>query len=210
MPDEGPAPVSLYAAMRRTPAVRAYTAETVGLDTIHRVLDNARFAASGGNRQPWRVVCVFDEELRRRVGEQHLLAYRETEVYATKGLDWLAEHLAEVPLLLVVCVELSALSITDRQLPRQSIVGGASIYPFVQNLLLALRHEGCGSVLTTLLCSREAELREILAIPDGFAIACVLPVGRPLEAIPRPVRRPVGEFAWLDRFGGTPVSEAGG
>jgi nitroreductase len=65
-------------------------------------------------------------------------------------------------------------------------------------------------VLTTLLCSREAELREILGIPEGFAVACVLPVGRPREAIPKPVRRPVGEFAWLDRFGGRPVAETGG
>ena len=91
---------------------------------------------------------------------------------------------------------------TDAQLPRQSIVGGASVYPFVQNLLLALRAEGLGAAMTTLLVPAEAEVRRLLGIPDGIALAAHVGVGRRADPWPaRLSRRPVQEFAFAERYG---------
>jgi nitroreductase len=197
--------VKLFEAMRTTAATRSYSTDPVDDDTLHRVLEHARFAPSGGNRQPWRVVVVRDPEQKRRLREQYVEAYRHSPQYGTSGLDRFADHLDELPVLLVVCVELAALTITDAGLDRQSIVGGASIFPFVQNILLGLRNEGLAGLLTTVALPRERELREIFSIPDGFAIACVIPVGRPEAPSSRLSRRPVETFAWLDRFGGEPL-----
>jgi nitroreductase len=201
--------VRLYEAMRTTVATRSYVSDPVDDDVLNRVLDHARYAPSGGNRQPWRVVVVRDPDQKRRLREQYVESYRETPMYGTSGLDRFADHLDEVPVLLVVCVELAALTITDAGLGRQSIVGGASIYPFVQNILLGLRNEGLAGLLTTVALPRERELREIFSIPEGFAVACVIPVGRPHAPGSSLSRRPVETFAWLDRFGGEPLGPAG-
>jgi nitroreductase len=197
----------LAEAMCTMPATRSYTDEPVGDDVLYRVLDNARFAPSGGNRQPWRVIVVRDPAQKWRLREQYVLGYQQMPVYAERGPDPFAEHLEDVPVLLVVCVEVEALSITDTGLGRPSIVGGASIYPFVQNLLLALRNEGLGCLISTLVCPREPELKRILDIPDGIAVACVVAAGRPQRALRKPSRRPVETFASFDRFGGPPLAE---
>src|SRR5205823_14849028 len=110
--------------------------------------------------------------------------------------DEYAQRLHEVPVHLVVGVRLSDLAVTDAGLPRQSIVGGASVYPFVQNLLLALRGEGLGAAMTTLLVPAEEEVRRLLAIPEEIALAAHIGVGYRAEEWPRRLaRNPVGEFA---------------
>jgi nitroreductase len=113
-----------------------------------------------------------------------------------------AERLEQVPLHLVVGVRLEDLAVTDAGLPRQSIVGGASVYPFVQNLLLAARAEGLGAALTTLLVPAEAEVKQLLGIPDGVALAAHIGLGYRVEAWPRKLaRKPVSEFAFGERWG---------
>jgi nitroreductase len=113
-----------------------------------------------------------------------------------------ARTLDQVPVHLVVGVRLDDLAVTDADLPRQSIVGGASIYPFVQNLLLALRGEGLGAALTTLLVPAEADVKRLLAIPDDVALAAHIGVGLRDEPWPRALaRRPVEEFAFSERYG---------
>ena len=110
--------------------------------------------------------------------------------------------LHEVPVHLVVGVRLDDLAVTDAELPRQSIVGGASVYPFVQNLLLGLRAEGLGAAMTTLLVPAEAEVKRLLGIPDEIALAAHIGVGYRAEPWPkRLARRPVEEFAFAERFG---------
>ena len=107
-----------------------------------------------------------------------------------------------MPLHLVVGVRLDDLAVTDAELPRQSIVGGASIYPFVQNLLLALRAEGLGAAMTTLLVPAEEAVRELLGIPDEVALAAHVGVGHRTDPWPRRLaRRPVQDFAFADRWG---------
>ncbi|MGV0740508.1 nitroreductase family protein [Mycobacterium syngnathidarum] len=117
--------------------------------------------------------------------------------------NYMAEHLDEVPVHIVVCAELASLAITDAGTGRQSVVGGASIYPSVQNFLLGCRNQGLGAALTTYLCGREAEVKELLNIPDGFAVAALIPVGWPVKPLPsKPLnRRPLAETVFAERFG---------
>jgi nitroreductase len=119
-----------------------------------------------------------------------------------RGADEYARTFDQVPVHLVICAGLEALAITDAELPRPSIVGGASIYPFVHNVLLGLRHEGLGASFTTLLVPAEAAVKDLLGIPDGFAIAGHIAVGHRAEPWPKQLnRRPVSEFAFGERFG---------
>jgi nitroreductase len=125
--------------------------------------------------------------------------------------DHFAAHLAEIPVHLLVCVDLGALQLTDRDLDRPSIAGGASVYPFVHNLLLAAKAEGLGAAITTLLCAREPQVRAMFKIPDGQALAALVTLGHPLrERIPKSLRRrSVEEFAFVNDFGGDPLTSSG-
>jgi len=216
-------PDELYEIMRCAPSTRTYTDEPVPRELLERVLENARFAPSGGNRQGWRVIIVTDAAIRRRLRE----LYQEPwEAYMVKtggraaldagedsglpagrlrmlrGADDYAHTFDQVPVHLVVCVELEALAITDAELDRPSIVGGASVYPFVQNVLLGLRREGLGASFTTLLVPAEPALRQLLAIPDGVAVAGHISLGHRADPWPKELtRKPVQEFAFGDRYG---------
>jgi nitroreductase len=114
----------------------------------------------------------------------------------------MARHLHHVPVLLVVCAQLGDLMATDRHLDRLTIVGGASVYPSVQNLLLAARAEGLGTALTTLLCAVEPQVKALLAIPDGVATAALVPMGYPAKGFPRKLaRRPLEETVFGETYG---------
>ncbi len=213
----------LYDLMRCAPSTRRFTGEPVDRAALQRVLDNARFAPSGGNRQGWRVIVVTDAGTRRRLRELYeqpwdaymiktggraLLDAGEAggapagRLRMLRGADEFAHTFDQVPVHLVVCVEITALVITDEALDRPSIVGGASIYPFVQNVLLGLRREGLGAAFTTLLVPAEEQVRELLAIPDGVAIAGHISVGHRAEPWPAKLsRRSVSEFAYGERYG---------
>jgi nitroreductase len=213
--------MELSEAMRCAPTSRLFTDEPVELESLRRVLDNARFAPSGGNRQGWRVIVVRERERRRAIRDLYLTswnAYFErtggaqvlrdpdsfdaSRVRMAQRADHYAQHLDEVPVHLLVCVALADVLATDAQLPRQSIVGGASIYPFVQNVLLGLRAEGLGAALTTLLVPAEAEVKKLLEIPEDVALAAHIGVGRRADPWPRSLsRRAVEEFAFAERFG---------
>ena len=90
-------------------------------------------------------------------------------------------------------------------MPEITIVGGASVYPFVWSILLAARAEGVGGVVTTMAVTREPQLRDLLSIPDEFAVAAVLALGYPVSRATRLRREPVESFATLDTFDGPPV-----
>ncbi len=129
-------------------------------------------------------------------------SFDAARVRMVRRADDYARGLAQIPVHLVVGVRLEDLAVTDAELPRQSIVGGASVYPFVQNLLLGLRAEGLGAALTTLLVPAEAEVKRLLEIPEEVAIAAHIGVGYRAEPWPaRLARRPVEDFAFAERFG---------
>lgn len=212
--------IPLYEAMRTTRAVRRLRPDPIADDVLRRVLEAATYAPSGGNRQAWRIIVVRDAALKQELARRyHALwtPYSASSRKAAEGLpdaarrraqralaagDYLAEHMHEVPAILVVCFDPRGLMITDARLTRPSVVGGASIYPAVQNLLLACRAEGLGCVLTTLLCAVETELASLLALPEPWATAAFVPVGYPVAGGHGPVsRRPVEQMVFADRFG---------
>jgi nitroreductase len=216
-------PEALYDVMRCAPSTRSFTDESVPRELIERVLDNARFAPSGGNRQGWRVIVVTDPDTRtglrdlyqepwdaymERTGARALLDRGDATGVPARRLQMLraadeyARTFERVPVHLVICVVLDALAIVDRSLQRPSIVGGASVYPFVQNLLLALRGEGLGASFTTLLTPAEDQVRELLGIPEGIALAGHISVGHRADPWPtRLSRNEVSEFAFGERWG---------
>jgi len=226
--------MDLDPAMRTTGAVRAFTDAPVDDATLYRVLERARFAPSGGNRQPWRVVVVKDADQRRRLRDLSALGWREYyafveagEVPFAPGPDGLpnrsdidldaaratprpssfVDDLDHAPALLVIGAHLPSLAVLDWGLERQSIIGGGSIYPFVQNLLLSARAEGLGGVMTTFLAREEHAAREVLGLATEIAIAAVVALGVPEKFPKRLTRRPVEDFTFVDRMGGAPFHE---
>ena len=116
------------------------------------------------------------------------------------------EHLGDVPVALVVSVDLAAVASMDKDLDRVGLVTGASIYPLVWNILLAARAEGLGGVVTTAVVPAEAEVRRLLDLPDTHAVAALLPLGVPVRQLTRLTRLPVEEFTTVDRFDGPPLA----
>jgi nitroreductase len=184
------------------------------------VLQAATWAPSGGNRQPWRVIVVRDARIKRGLRDlyqgpwapyaarQRAQLEKLPPASRGKGLrslaagDHLADHLHEAPVIAVFCFNPELLAITDAHLPRPSIVGGASVYPAVQNFLLACRAEGLGCTLTTLLCVVEAEVRTLLDLPEPWATAAFVPIGYPVGRGHGPVsRKPVATMVFADRWG---------
>lgn len=205
--------MELYEAMRTAVTTRLFTGDDVDDEVLTRVLDNARFAPNGGNRQGWHVVVVRDRSTRLELAR----LYREPfEQYMRERygrtipdepelpVDVFAARLGEIPVHLVFCALVESLALTDASLDRVSIVGGASIYPFAQNVLLGLRAEGLGAAMTTMVVVHEPAVVELLGIPPGYAVACHVLVGVRADPFPTKLTRaPVAEFTSLDRWGAT-------
>ena len=120
-----------------------------------------------------------------------------------RDADQFAHDFSAIPVLAVACAHIPSLLITDAHQDRVSVVGGASIYPTVQNFCLALRSLGVGTAITTFLCAAEPQVRELLAIPDEFLTAAHVAVGYPARPFPRKLtRRPVQSTTFVERFGG--------
>lgn len=219
--------MELYDVMRTTFAARDFTDEPVPDSVLHKVLENARFAPSGGNRQGWRVIVIRDPGTRKalvpmmmptfrryyaqsRAGEApwntiHPTRLSEAEIAAAEAPESFISRIAQAPVLLLVLVDLSVVASFDAHLDRVGVISGASIYPFVWNILLAARHEGYGGTPTTFVAAREDELKGLLGIPDEFAVATLIPLGRPVKQLTRLKRKPVAAFTMLERWDGEPL-----
>jgi nitroreductase len=212
--------------------VREFADEPVSDEVLFRVLDNARFAPSGGNRQGWRVVVVRDPEVRAALRDLYLPGWYEYLAQRAAGLTpfapitddtaearasaeapaiaktmaesggGFAEHLDDVPVLLVLLADLRALAAMDKGGPRYTMAGGASIYPFAWSVLLAAREEGLAGVITTMPIRREDEVKALLRVPDEFVLAAVLALGRPVHQPRRLTRNAVDQFTTVDHFDG--------
>ncbi len=218
--------MELYDVMRTTFAAREFTDDPVPDEVLERILENARFAPSGGNRQGGRVIIVRDQatkdalsELAKtaarrytaqvQAGENPCNTYTPTSVTpdviaATPVPAALSEPVRRAPVVIVVCVDLRVVAAVDQELPRIGIASGASIYPLAWNILLAARNEGYGGVLTTMPIAEEARLRALLGLPDYMAVCAVMPVGKPVRQLRRLKRRAVAEFVTRERYDGEP------
>lgn len=216
--------MDLYDAMKTTFAARDYTNDPVDDSTLYRMLDHARFAPSGGNRQGWRVIVIKDTSVRQQLKDIMKPTVKQYKAQAMAGetpfntihpsrVDQetindtpenfpLIDDLESAPVVLVICVDLSLVSSFDHDLERVGVISGASIYPFVWNILLSARNEGLGGVLTTFLAHQEPRVRELLNLPDEFAFASMVAIGKPVKQLTRLRRRDVESFTRVDSWSG--------
>ena len=210
----------LYEAMSTLRAVRRLREDPIPDDVLERILQAAAWAPSGGNVQPWRIVAVKDAALRQQLGDLYApqwefyskghrkaLAGMSGEALAKQermlaACDHLGEYMGSAPVILVGCFNPKIMAITDEDLGRPSVVGGGSVYPAIQNLMLACVNEGIGCTLTTLLCYEEAKIKELLEIPEDWHTCAFIPLGYPKSKGHGPIsRRPVGKLCFADKFG---------
>jgi nitroreductase len=230
--------MDLSEGLRSTGAVREFTDAPVPDDVVYRLLETARFAPNGGNRQAWHVIVVRDPATRVALRDLYLPGWyeylplmeagltpfaavtdRDAETtartrapeFAERGAaaPGFAELLHEVPLLMVLTADLRNLATLDRDLDRYTLVGGASIYPFAWSLLLAAHDAGLGGVITTVAIREEPALRELFHLPEHVVVAGVLAFGYPAGKRATKLRRnPVESFATVDRYDGPAVTPA--
>lgn len=211
--------IDLYEAMSTLRAVRRLRPDPIPDEVLERLLQAAVWAPTGGNVQPWRVIVVRDPGKRRSLRDLYLPEWRRfsagydkrleglpeeqraKQLRVLKAGDTLAENFHLSPVILVFCFNPQLMAITDSELDRPSIVGGGSVYPSVENCLLACRAEGLGCTLTTLLCYRESEVKELLAIPEDWFTCAAVPIGYPASKGHGPItRRPVSTMAYGDAW----------
>lgn len=220
--------MELSEVMRTTFAAREFLDQEVSNEQIGRILDNARFAPSGGNRQGWKVIIVKKEETRAalvpliepvfrrylaqvQAGESPWNTINETRL-TQKEIDLqelprgFIENLVRAPVLLFVFLDLSVVASFDSKLDRVGVISGASVYPFVWNILLAARNEGLGGTITTFVGGSESDLRDLLRVPSNYAFSAMIPMGKPIKQLTRLSRNPVSSFAVLDTFDGASLS----
>lgn len=205
-------------------ASRDFLDEEVSDEMVFEILDRARFAPSGGNRQGWHVVLFKDKATRQRLKELYVSAWSEYMGYVSLGeVPFLrpaegdvnlqeamkvhyplpfADNLDQHPVLLGIFVDLNQLAVTDGDIGRQSIVGGASVYPFCHNILLSARSIGLGGVITTVLARRETQVKELVSMPNNFAMAALMVLGVPKKQPSSLKRKNVGDFTTVDNFNG--------
>lgn len=208
----------LYALLSTTRSIRRISDAPVTEEVLRRIMQAAVWAPSGGNRQPWRIIAVRDRNIKEKIGRLYAAEWEQYVEYnvskfegqppavvaqvreAYSGGTRLAETLADVPVLAMFIHDPSALYVTDANLGRHPVVGGASLYPAVQNFLLAARAEGLGGVLTTLVCNRETELRDILKFPTGWGVHAMVPLGHPKGNHGPITRSSVDEMTSIDQW----------
>jgi nitroreductase len=223
------AAIDLDEVMRTTFAAREYTGEELSDEVLYAILDNARFAPSGGNRQGNRVIVVRDPATREqlaRLSEPAAKRYRaqvqagerpwntivpttvtDEQVANTPPPPGLTEPFRKASVVLVFVVDLKVVASIDQFLGRVGVISGASIYPFVWNVLLAARQAGFGGTITTMAVAEEPHVQALLHIPKDHAVAAIVPLGKPVKQLTRLTRRSVEEIATREQFDGPPFGK---
>ncbi len=198
--------MSLHEAMYTQRAIRNFTADPVSDETVTAILDAAVRAPNGGNTQRWSFLVIRDRETKRRFGEWYLDAW--TGLVADMNLQqtsaqpyrrsMLTQNMEDIPVLILACLDRP----TAPHGPN-SLTPGSSIYPAVQNIMLAARALGLGTVLTTLHTKFEDDVKALLGIPDTVSTAALIPLGYPSqgEKFGGGRRRPSSEVTFHERWG---------
>jgi nitroreductase len=226
MPDIG-----LFEAIYSARSIRRLKPDPVPEELITQILDAAIRAPSGGNAQSWAFLVVRDPDLRQKLGAIYRKASDIAEaVYAARGRPahltegqfarmmtagaHLWEHMGDAPVLLIPCARLPVLPAREALPPDIAArwedevayadrIRGASIYPAVQNIILACRGLGLGTVITTNHIRCEGEVKALLGIPEDVATFALMPIGWPIDKFGPLTRRPPAEIAHADRWGTT-------
>jgi len=191
----------LFDAMYTNRAHREFTSEPVRDELIEKVLDAAVRAPSGGNTQKWRFIVITDPEMRAKVGNEYRESFYNRPIPGrppgpSRGPSHLPDNLGtEPPVLILVCME----NDPNGEPPNPTV--GASVYPAVQNLMLAARAFGLGTVLTTIHRHREPQIKEILGIPEHVNTWALIPMGYPVKNFGPLTRKAPAEVSFRDRWG---------
>jgi nitroreductase len=225
--------LDVFEAIRTARMLRVLKSDPVPDALIERILAAAICAPSAGNTQAWSFIAVTDETQRRRLGDAYRRAsLRVREFYAAQerpahmseeqylrvlrsGIH-LHEHMGEAPVIFLPCMRIVARELPDSIPPEMQAlmrassvyVAAASVYPAVQNVILACRALGLGTCLTTNHLLVEDEVRAIVGLPDGYRVYAMMPIGWPVGRYGPVRRKPLAEIACRDRFG-TPWASSG-
>jgi len=197
----------LFESIYSTRALRRLRPEPLPEDTLFQLIDAAIRAPSGQNAQDWRFIVITDPDLKRRMREWSVEAWSRyqpkysadpaaldglprTPRLSLRSTGYLAEHLDEAPAIVAVC-----------GLEGRHSSPGGSTFPAIQNLLLAARGLGLGASIFNLPLTHSRELAEALAVPDDYRIACLIPVGHPVDRHGPVARKPVAQVAFRERWG---------
>ena len=187
-------------------AMRRLKPDPISDEDLWKILDAAIKAPSGSNRQPWNFIVVRDAETKRKIGEYYLDAWNKAYVSGPgqaalreprmagvyRSAEHLAHHLADAPVLIIATIRKDGASISS--------TAGASIYPAVQNLMLAARALGLGTTLTTLHKFHEEEVKELLGIPEEVETMALIPIGSPKGRFGPPTRLPVEKVVYWEKW----------
>jgi nitroreductase len=201
--------MELFEALNTLRAIRRMKPDPIPDAVLHRIIAAAIRAPSGGNRQPWYFLVVREAAMRQRLAAFWNVGYQElvkVPTYAQalagggtadqqrmmRAVQYLAEHIHDAPVHLMVCMS------TDGQPP--SFNHGSSIFPAIQNLMLAARDLGVGTVLTTMHRYSDAEVKALLGIPPEIVLAAFIPMGYPLGKFGAGPRKPLEEVLFFERW----------
>ena len=221
--------IGLFEAIYSARSVRRLKADPVPEELITAILDAAIRAPSGGNAQNWAFIVVRDADLRNQIGAIYRKASDIAEaIYAARGRPahlserqfarlmasgrHLWDHMGEAPVLLIPCARRPVLPEREALPPDIAArwedevaytdrIRGAGIYPAVQNIMLACRGFGLGTVITTNHIRCEDELKRLLGIPAEVSTFALMPIGWPIDKFGPLTRRPLAEVAHADRWG---------
>jgi nitroreductase len=199
----------LFEIMGTTRSMRRLKPDRVPAELIRKILEAGVSAPSGGNMQRWRFLVIKDPKVKQTIGGYYKRAWdevvspryragepapgtsRERFARVLNAAQYLADHIHEAPVWIVPCLEGANPTRTS----------GSSIYPAVQNMLLAARALGLGATLTTLYLSFEKEVEAALSLPPDIHSYALLPIGYPMGRF-GPVRRvPLADVVYEDRWG---------
>ena len=204
--------IGLFEAIYSQRAIRKLKPDPVSDELVHKLIEAATKAPSGGNTEPWAFVVIRDAGTKAKIAEWYLEAWEKTYVAGTDGgknlpkniervygaADHLARNMQSVPVMILVC---------GKNAPQEPSAnsGGyyGSLFPAVQNLLLAARGLGLGASLTTLHKLHEQDIKDLLEIPDSVETIALIPVGHPIGRYGPTTRRPVEEVAHMERWDST-------
>ena len=202
--------MDVFEAMSTARAIRRYTSDPISDEVLRRCLEAATWSPSGGNRQAWRFVVLRSPEVRAVLGQTYRTAWAVAKFdYGLTGeeapddpsprarmgrtMQHFVDHMEDTPVFVLFCLKGRG--------RRPHLAEGGSIYPAMQNFALAARAQGVGTVVTTFFLDAEAELRDLIGIPDEWLLAGLLPLGYPVGRHGPVRRRPVEEVTYVDTWG---------